>query len=131
MGVVTPLVKRRQRVLKPRGSPDINIMLKPLLSPKQGQHRRYRHGEGTSVRPGSWTEAKVQDGSPGNLRAPTHVHTMSEPGNRDRRPNNDPGPMRRPPSARERCEASTNCGGIVWDPEANQISDRECVSGKS
>jgi hypothetical protein len=56
---------------------------------------------------------------------------MSEPGKRDHRLNNDPGPMRRPPSVRERCEASTNCGGIVWDPGANQISDRECESGKS
>ena len=28
-------------------------------------------------------------------------------------------------------EANTNSGGIVWDPEAKQISDRVCVSGKS
>jgi hypothetical protein len=26
---------------------------------------------------------------------------------------------------------NTNSGGIVWVPEANQISDWECVSGKS
>jgi hypothetical protein len=88
-------------------------------------------GEGSSGRPGSGTEAKAQEGSPGNLGAPTHVHTKSEPGKRDHRLNNDPGLMRRPPSARERCEASTNRGGIVWAPEANQISDRGCVGGKS
>jgi hypothetical protein len=26
------------------------------------------------VRPGSWTEAKAQDGSPGNLGDPAHAH---------------------------------------------------------
>ena len=34
-------------------------------------------GEGTSVRPGSWTGAKAQDGSPENLRGPTHVHARA------------------------------------------------------
>jgi hypothetical protein len=29
--VATPLVKRRQQVLKPRGSPEISITLKPSL----------------------------------------------------------------------------------------------------
>jgi hypothetical protein len=38
--VATSLVKRRQQVLKPRGSLDINITLKPLLSVQQGQHWR-------------------------------------------------------------------------------------------
>jgi hypothetical protein len=28
-------------------------------------------------------------------------------------------------------EASTSSGVIAWDPEAKQISDRECVGGKS
>jgi hypothetical protein len=39
-------VKRRQQVLKPRGSPDIIMTLKPLLLVKQGQHRRDRHWQG-------------------------------------------------------------------------------------
>src|SRR5262249_1784958 len=82
-------------------------------------------GEGPSVRPGSRTGAKAQDGLPGNLGGPTHVHTMGEPGKRDHRLNNDPGPIRRPLSARERCEASTNFGGSAWAPEAKQISDRD------
>jgi len=74
VAVATPLVKRRQQVLKPRGSPDIDTTLEPLPSSSQGQHRRNRHWRGTLVRPGSWTGAKAWDGSPGNLRCPTHVH---------------------------------------------------------
>ena len=48
-------------------------------------------GEGSSIRPGSWTEAKAQDGSPGNLGDPAHVHVRA---NRQsgRRLNIDPGP---------------------------------------
>jgi len=40
-------LKRRQQVLKPRGSLDINITLKPLLSVQQGQHGWDRHWRGT------------------------------------------------------------------------------------
>ena len=43
--VATSFVKRRQQVLKPRGSPDMT-MLKPLLSKGQGQHRRDRDWRG-------------------------------------------------------------------------------------
>ena len=121
MAVATPLVKRRQQVLKPRGSLDINITPKPLLSVWQGQHWWDRHWRGPSVRPGSRTGAKARDGLPGNLRAPTHVHTMSEPGKRDHRLNNDPGPMRSllpHGSAAKRARTAE----VVWDPEANQIS---------
>jgi hypothetical protein len=67
-------MKRRQQVLKPRDSLDIDVMLEPLLFSEQGQHRLDRYGEGSSVRPGSKTGAKAKDGSPGNLRCPTHVH---------------------------------------------------------
>ena len=101
MAVATPLLKRRQQVFKPRGSLDINVPLEPLLSGWQGQHRRDRYGKGSSVRPGSWTGAKAQDGSPGNLRDPTHVHA------RARRQIGSPAeqgswPVAGPPSARER-----------------------------
>ena len=34
-------------------------------------------GEGSSIRPGSWTEAKAQEGSPGNLGDPAHVHVRA------------------------------------------------------
>jgi hypothetical protein len=34
-------------------------------------------GEGSSVRPGSWNEAKARDGSPGNLGDPAHVHVRA------------------------------------------------------
>ena len=66
--VATSLLKRKQQVLKPRDSPEITDTLKPSLSAKRGQHRRDRQiGEGSLIRPGSWTEAKAQDGPPGNL----------------------------------------------------------------
>src|SRR5262245_27018894 len=51
--VATSPMKRRQQVLKPRGSLDIDVMLEPLLFSEQGQHRSDRYGEGWSVRPGS------------------------------------------------------------------------------
>ena len=44
--MATSLVKRRQQVLKPRGSPEIDSTLKPLLSLQQRQHRRDRHWRG-------------------------------------------------------------------------------------
>ena len=47
VAVATPLLKRRQQVLKPRGSLDINITPKPLLSVQQGQHGWDRHWRGT------------------------------------------------------------------------------------
>ena len=50
-------------------------------------------GEGSSVRPGSWTGAKARDGLSGNLRDPTRVHASARR-HWDRRLNNDPGPMR-------------------------------------
>src|SRR5262245_19589396 len=34
-------------------------------------------GEGSSVRPGSKSGAKAQDGSPGNLGGPVHVHVRA------------------------------------------------------
>jgi len=40
--VVTPFLKRRQQVLKPRYSPEISETLKPSLLKKRGQHRRTR-----------------------------------------------------------------------------------------
>ena len=57
-------------------------------------------GEGSSIWPGSWTEAKAQDGSPGNLGDPAHVHVRA---NRQsgRRLNIDPGPEG-PPTFQER-----------------------------
>jgi hypothetical protein len=47
---------------------------KPSLLKKRGQYRRDRYGEGTSIRPGSRSGAKAQDGSPGDLRGLTGVH---------------------------------------------------------
>src|ERR1700719_2159301 len=44
--VATPFVKRKQKVLKTRGSPDIVLTLKPALSKKRGQHRRNRQWRG-------------------------------------------------------------------------------------
>jgi hypothetical protein len=44
--VATPFVKRKQQVLKPRGSPDMVLTLKPSLSKKRGQHRRNHQWRG-------------------------------------------------------------------------------------
>src|SRR4051812_27358877 len=44
--VVTPLLKRRQQVLKPRNSLEMLLMLKPSLSFERGQHRRDRQWRG-------------------------------------------------------------------------------------
>src|ERR1700675_5072033 len=69
-------------------------------------------GEGSSIRPGSWTEAKAQDGSPGNLGDPAHAHvrTSRQSG---RRLNMDPGPegtLRPSGSASASCETQTEEG---------------------
>jgi hypothetical protein len=40
--VVTPFLKRKEQVLKPRYSPEISATLKPSLLKKRGQHRRTR-----------------------------------------------------------------------------------------
>jgi hypothetical protein len=106
-------LKRRQQVLKPRDSPEITDTLKPSLSAKRGQHRRDRQiGEGSLIRPGSWTEAKAQDGPPGNLGGPAHVHVRARRQS-GRRLNIDPGPEGPPPSFRERKRKlrDTNRGG--------------------
>jgi hypothetical protein len=91
--VATSPIKRRQQVLKPRSSPDIHSRWSLRCLTGGGSTDGTVSGEGPSVRPWSWTGAKAQDGLPGNLRAPTHVHTMREPGKKDHRLNNDPGPL--------------------------------------
>jgi hypothetical protein len=126
--VATPFLKRRQQVLKPRDSPEITDTLKPSLSAKRGQHRRDRQiGEGSSIRPGSWNEAKAQDGSPGNLGDPAHVHVQA---NRQ---------IGSPVKQRPGPEGTSDLVGaqaarheprrIAWTPEAKQISDRTGVAG--
>ena len=87
-------------------------------------------GEGSSVRPGSWTGAKAQDGSPGNLGDPAHVHVRASRQS-GRRLNNDPS-----------LEGTLNLSGaqahaarhkprsVAWTPEAKQISDWGCVPGR-
>src|ERR1700674_90810 len=69
-------------------------------------------GEGSSVRPGSWTEAKAQDGLPGNLGDPAHVHVRASRQS-GRRLNMDPGPegtLRPSGSASASCETQTEEG---------------------
>jgi len=79
-------------------------------------------GEGSSIRPGSWTEAKAQDGSPGNLGGPAHVHVRA---NRQsgRRLNTDPGPegaLRPSGSADASCETRTEEGSVGPGSEPNK-----------
>jgi hypothetical protein len=121
--VATPFLKRKQQVLKPRDSPEITDTLKPSLSAKRGQHRRDRQiGEGSLIRPGSWTEAKAQDGPPGNLGDPAHVHVRASRQS-GRRLNNDPGPegtLRPSGSASASCETRTEEGSVDPGSETNK-----------
>jgi hypothetical protein len=121
--VATPFLKRRQQVLKPRDSPEILIKPKPSSSLERGQYRRNRQlGEGSSVRPGSQTGAKAQDGSPGNLRDPAHVHVRASR-QLGRRLNMDPGPegtLRPSGSASASCETRTEEGSVDPGSETNK-----------
>jgi hypothetical protein len=121
--MATPFVKRRQQVLKPRGSPEIQDTLKPSLSKERGQHRRDRQiGEESVVRPGSLSEAKAQDGSPGNLGDPTHVHVRVSRQS-GRRLNIDPGPegtLRPSGSASASRETRTEEGSVGPGSETNK-----------
>ena len=74
---VTAVVKRRQRAMKRRGSPDIMIAMAPSVCWARGQHSAVRYGEAGRSRPGSWTVAKSQEGLPGNLRDPARAHRDS------------------------------------------------------
>jgi hypothetical protein len=65
------VLKLRDRAPK---SPLSEAFVVPL---SRGQHRCDRQGKGTSVRPGSKSGAKAQDGSPGYLRDPIGVHVKS------------------------------------------------------
>jgi hypothetical protein len=79
-------------------------------------------GEGSSIRPGSWTEAKAQDGSPGNLGDPAHVHVRASRQS-GRRPNNDPGlegTLRPSGSAGASCETRTEEGSVDPGSETNK-----------
>src|SRR5260370_31384413 len=118
--VATRFLKRRQQVPKPRDRAPKFINRLPWE--EWGQHRRNRQiGEGASVRPGSKTEAKAQDGSPGNLGDPAHVHVEV---NRQsgRRVNNDPGPESSlwPSGSADCCEPRTDEGSVDPGSEANK-----------
>ena len=71
--VVTHVLKRRQRVLKPCQL-SLDIMFCVLGSSPcwtRGQHRSSRKSEWRSAGPGSKSRAKVRDGTPRNLGDPT------------------------------------------------------------
>jgi hypothetical protein len=120
---VTPFLKRRQQVLKPRYSPDIFLNAEVFAVEEAGAaSANPSMGEGTSVRPGSWTEAKAQDGSPGNLGDPAHVHVRASRQS-GRRLNNDPGPegtLRPSGSASASCETRTEEGSVDPGSETNK-----------
>src|ERR1700694_3257277 len=128
--VATPFLKRRQQVLKPRDSPEILIKPKPSSSLERGRYRRSRQlGEGSSVRPGSQTGAKAQDGSPGNLRDPAHVHVRASRQS-GRRLNFDPARKASSELPGAQAQAARHePRRVAWTPEAKQISDRGYVPG--
>jgi hypothetical protein len=79
-------------------------------------------GEESSIRPGSQTEAKAQDGPPGNLGAPAHAHARASR-QLGRRLNIDPGPEGPLPTFRERsasCETRTEEGSVDLGSETNK-----------
>src|ERR1700738_5586930 len=118
---VTPFLKRRQQVLKPRYSPDIFLNAEVFAVEEAGAaSANPSMGEGTSVRPGSWTEAKAQDGSPGNLGDPAHVHVRASR-QLGRRLNNDPAwkaPSDLPGAQAQAARHETR--RVAWTPEAKQ-----------
>ena len=91
--MATSLVKRRQQVLKSRGSPEIDSTLKPLLSLQQGQHRRDRHWRGNVGSAGVADRGKGTGWIAWEPESPTHVHVRTRR-QLDRRLTNDPGPRR-------------------------------------
>src|ERR1700724_1880298 len=120
---VKPFLQRRQQVLKPRYSPDIFLNAE-VFAVGEGcaASANPSMGEGTSVRPGSWTEAKAQDGSPGNLGDPAHVHVRASRQS-GRRLNNDPGPegtLRPSGSASASCETRTEKGSVDPGSKTNK-----------
>ena len=121
----TPLVKRRQRVLKPCRKPRDHESVEAFAVLGAGAAPGRSSWSGLPVRPGSWSGAKVRDGSPGNLRGPadTRVETAgkgapaqqgSRPGRRlgdDRErfgEHEKPGPCGSP---RRRHKPKAECGG--------------------
>jgi hypothetical protein len=79
-------------------------------------------GEESSIRPGSQTEAKAQDGPPGNLGAPAHAHARASR-QLGRRLNIDPGsegPLRPSGSASASCETRTEEGSVDPGSETNK-----------
>jgi hypothetical protein len=117
-------------MLKPRNSLDMLLMLKPSLSFERGQHRRDRQWRGIVGSAGVLERGKGTGRiawEPERSRSRPHESkpALGQPAE------HVPGPvlvLHRHGSA---VKASTNIGGIVWCPEANQISDRECAGGKS
>jgi len=79
-------------------------------------------GKGSSIRPGSWTEAKAQEGSPGNLGDPAHVHVRASR-QLGRRMNIDPGPeglLRPSGNASASSETRTEEGSVDPGSETNK-----------
>ena len=75
--MATSLMKRRQQVLKPRGSLDRKVAQKPLLLRQQGQHRRDRQWRGNVGSAGNLDRGKGTGWIAWKpLRCPTRVHTM-------------------------------------------------------
>ena len=123
----TAVVKRRQRVMKRRCKPRYHDFLTmPSACWVRGQYLTCRNRRGRRDRPGSWTAAKSQDGSPGNLRDPAHAHT-GKAGTGAPADTKAPGPTAALPAGGS-ATANTNTQGRV-DPEGEGISRRACGTG--
>jgi hypothetical protein len=80
----TPLVKRRQRMLKPCVKPRNQVPAEAfVLFLSRAASAGPLYGEVLSARPGSWSRAKAWDGSPGNLRDPASAPVRKMPARGD------------------------------------------------
>src|SRR5260370_27339051 len=105
------------RVPKLRVSPEIRHC-RSLRRPSSGGSIEVPdNGEGTLVRPGSWSGAKAQEGSPEDLRDPIRVDTRGAGWTGNRSPKARA--WKGPPTFPGRC-GEHEAGGIGWAAGANQ-----------
>ena len=104
----TPVVKRRQQVMKRRGKPRNRKPTTPSVLTGRGQYRKRRQRRGATGRPGSWTGAESRDGPPGNLGDPALARGQDRWNGNSQREQSRPRPAAGPVRRRERPRADTN-----------------------